>query len=148
MSYTKLRVEETPQSTPAAEMVQPPVEVPAFDMEADRNRWRTVAVQTGERLAYAENQLKDLRQAADDARARFTKYKGRLDSANERVNDLQSQLVARMAEVDTLRAQLAAEQDALKTRIADQDVVKRKVWEYRQSLLEGPLFELFGEYCK
>lgn len=146
--YSRLRVEETP---PAAEMVQPapePLPDASQALQADRDRWRQMAVQAGERLAYAENQLKDLRQAADDARARFSKYKGRLDSANERINDLQAQLIAVHAERDALKAQLATEQDAQKAKLADQDVVKRKVWEYRESLLNGPLFELFGEYCK
>jgi chromosome segregation ATPase len=132
MTYSRIRVEETPP--PVAEIVQAP---PAQDLQAEVERWRKMAIQAGERLAYAENQLKDLRQAADDARARFTKYKNRLDSANERVNDLQSQIIA-----------VSAERDTLKARQAEQDVVKQKLWEYRQSLLDGPLFELFGEFCK
>jgi chromosome segregation ATPase len=128
----RLRVEETPPVVALVEHAPPVV-----DVEAEVHRWRKMAVDAGERLAYAENQLKDLRQAADDARARFSKYKSRLDGANERVNDLQAQLIAACAERDTLRA-----------RLVQQDVVKQKVWEYRQSLIDGPLFELFGEYCK
>ncbi len=143
--YRRLRVEETPP--PIVEIV-PTVAETSVDLQAELERWRKMAIQAGERLTYAENQLKDLRQAADDARARFSKYKGRLDSANERVNDLQAQLIAVHAERDELKAQLASEQEAWKARLADQDVVKRKVWEIRQSILEGPLFELFGEYCK
>lgn len=132
MAVRHLRIEE-----PVAPVVKL-VEVPApVDVEAELQRWRKMAVDAGERLAYAENQLKDLRQAADDARARFSKYKSRLDGANERVNDLQAQLIAACHERDTLKA-----------RLVQQDIVKQKVWEYRQSLIDGPLFELFGEYCK
>lgn len=139
---TRLRVEETP---PAAEIVTAPHVVEAPN---DVERWRKMAVSAGERLAYAENQLKDLRQAADDARARFTKYKSRLDSANERVNDLQAQLIAVSNDRDTLKSQLATQEEAFHQKLADQAVVKQKVWEFRQSLLDGPLFELFGEHCK
>lgn len=132
MAVRHLRIEEP--APPAVKLVE---HVAVVDVEAEVHRWRKMAVDAGERLAYAENQLKDLRQAADDARARFSKYKSRLDGANERVNDLQAQLIAACAERDTLKAKLI-----------QQDIVKQKVWEYRQSLIDGPLFELFGEYCK
>ncbi len=129
MTISRLRVEE-----PVVKLVE---QKPEVDKNTDVHHWRQMAVAAGERLAYAENQLKDLRQAADDLRARLTKQKTRLDNANERVNDLQSQIIT-----------VSAERDALKQKLAEQDVVKQKVWEYRQSLLDGPLFELFGEYCK
>ena len=145
--FSRIRVEETPP-TPAVELVTPTLQPSLVEVQADLLRWRTMAIQTGERLSYAENQLKDLRQAADDARARFSKYKGRLDSANERVNDLQAQLVAAHAELDATKATLAAEQETARARLADQDVVKRKVWEIREQMLNGPLFDLFGEFCK
>lgn len=132
---SKLRVEEP--TTPAVQIIEVAPETDTERLQAEVTRWRGMAVNAGERLAYAENQLRDLRAAADDARARFTKYKGRLDGANERVNVLQSQLIA-----------VSAERDAIKDRLASQDVVKQKVWEFRQSVLDGPLFELFGEYCK
>jgi len=133
---SRLRVEEP--ETPAVQLVDAKPELSELgEVGADRDRWRGMAVNAGERLAYAENQLKDLRTAADDARARFTKYKSRLDAASERVNVLQSQLIA-----------ACAERDALKGQLAEQAVVKQKVWEFRQSILDGPLFEVFGEYCK
>lgn len=100
----------------------------------DVAHWRTLAVQAGERLAFAERQAADLRKAADDARARFSKYKGRLDSANQRVNELQAQIITKSVECDTLRAQLAK-----------QDVLAQKVHKFRQSILDGPLWELFAE---
>ncbi len=129
----RLRIEDSAPA-PAAALI---TAEPKQDLSAEVERWRKMAIQAGERLAYAENQLKDLRQAADEARARFTKYKGRLDSANERVNDLQSQIIA-----------VSAERDVLKAQVVDQEVVKERIWAYRQSLIDGPLFDLFGEYCK
>lgn len=99
--------------------------------------WRDLAQQTAERLKIADTQNKDLRQAADEARARVTKYKGRLENAQERVNDLQTKLIT-----------VSAERDALRSQLASQDVLKRKVYEYRQSLQEGPIWEIFAELCR
>lgn len=114
--------------------IEPTAPVAKPKDQRDLAYWRALAVQAGERLQIAETQLKDLRMAADDARARMTKYKGRLDSAQQRVNELQAQIIA-----------VSAERDALQERVARQDVIKRKVHEYRQSLLDGPLWELFAE---
>jgi DNA repair exonuclease SbcCD ATPase subunit len=131
----KLRLEET---APVAVVDTPsklqPTPEPTPKPISDLDHWKKLAIQTGERLQYAENQLKDLRQAADDARARFGKYKDRLDKANERVNDLQIQLV-----------RLTAERDDLRASVANQEVIARRVHEYRQSLLNGPLWDLFAE---
>lgn len=122
----RLRVEE-PAAEPVAERA---AEAPL----SGEDHWRKIAVQTGERLKYAEAQAADLRKAADEARARFSKYKDRLDKANAQVNELQVQLVTTSAERDELRAQLAA-----------QATVARKVHEFRQSILDGPLWDLFVE---
>jgi septal ring factor EnvC (AmiA/AmiB activator) len=131
----KLRIEETPdkpvEQPPAPRLVS--VTKPAATAP-DVDHWKRLAIQTGERLQYAENQLGDLRTAADDARARFSKYKERLDKANQRVNELQIQLV-----------NITAERDDLRASIAKQEVLARRVHEYRQSLLNGPLWDLFAE---
>jgi hypothetical protein len=100
----------------------------------DVTYWRRMAVQAGERLTYAENQCNDLRKAADDARQRFGKYKMRLDRANQDVNELQARLILKSAECDAMREQLAK-----------QDGIAQKVHAFRQSLLDGPLWELFAE---
>lgn len=123
-SAPKLRVEEP--KLVAAEQPKP--------VAIDQDHWKKLAIQTGERLQYAENQLNDLRQAADEARARFGKYKERLDRANQRVNELQIEMISKTAELEELRSQ-----------IAKQEVLARRVHEYRQSLLNGPLWDLFTE---
>ncbi len=134
--FKHLRVEETPtqtvitgriETTVAAAVVPPAQPTQPID-------WRKLAVQNGERIAMLENQAKDLRAAADDARARFGKYKGRLDSSSARVNELQ-----------VLVTQLSAENADLRSQLADQVVLARKVHEFRQSILEGPLWDLFVE---
>ncbi len=116
--------------------------------DKDLAHWRTLAVQAAERLQIAETQLKDLRMAADEARARVTKYKQRLDNANERVNDLQAKLIGVSAERDAMTERLAGLDADFATRLARHEVVKRKVHEYRQSLLDGPIWELFAEFCR
>lgn len=120
----KLRVEEPKVETKAA----------AASPAPDLDHWKKLAITTGERLQYAENQLNDLRQAADEARARFSKYKERLDRANQRVNELQIDLV-----------KITAERDDLRSQVAKQEKVSQLVHQYRQSLLEGPLWDLFTE---
>ena len=114
----------------------------------DLAHWRAMAIGAGERLQIAEVQLKDLRVAADEARARMTKYKGRLDSANERINELQSKLIAVSAERDAVTERLAGTGAEFAQRLARQEIVKRKVHEFRQSILDGPLWELFAEFCR
>lgn len=131
MTVRHLRVED---AAPLADAVPVVALVRAVPPNDDITHWRRMAVQAGERLSYAENQCKDLRVAADDARARFSKYKSRLDAANARVNELQSQLIT-----------VGAERDALREQVAQQDVLARKVHEFRESLLHGPLWELFVE---
>ena len=96
--------------------------------------WRKMAIQSGERLQIAETQLKDLKQAADEARARFSKYKTRLDTAQSRINELQAEVI-----------KVSEERDALRDQVANQAIVARKVHEYRETLLNGPLWELFAE---
>jgi septal ring factor EnvC (AmiA/AmiB activator) len=127
---SRLRVEEHA----TAVTIEPAVPVVAPKQPPDLDHWRKLALQSTERLNYAETQLKDLRVAADDARARFSKYKDRLDKANERTNDLQIELV-----------RMTAERDDLRRQIASQEAVARKVHEFRQSILNGPLWELFVE---
>jgi hypothetical protein len=111
----------------------------------DVDHWRRMAVHSAERLAIAENQAKDLRQAADDARARFGKYKDRLDKAQARVNEQQVEIVRLSLKAETLQAQIA-ERDAM---LVKQDQLARKVHGYRQQLLDyvenGPIWELFME---
>jgi chromosome segregation ATPase len=100
----------------------------------DLDHWRKMAVESSERLSYAETQAKDLRRAADEVRARLTKAKTRLDTANEKVNELNIELVRVSAECDRLRGQ-----------VANQERLARKIWECRQAIIEGPLFEVFAE---
>lgn len=131
---SKLRLEEdAPQSAPQPRLVSAPRPTPA-QSSPDLEHWKRMAITTSERLQYAENQLTDLRSAADDARARFGKYKERLDKANQKVNELQIQLV-----------NITAERDDLRASIAKQELLARRVHEYRQSLLNGPLWDLFAE---
>lgn len=96
--------------------------------------WRKMAIEAGIRLDIAETQAKDLRIAADEARARFTKYKGRLDASQARVNELEVE-----------RIKLATENDELRAQLARQAEISRKVYEFRKSILEGPLWDLFVE---
>jgi chromosome segregation ATPase len=117
-------------------------------VDKDLAYWRTLAVQTGERLQIAETQLKDLRMAADEARARVTKYKGRLDNANERVNDLQIKLIAISAERDAANERIRMLDADFSARLANHETVKRKIHEYRQSLIDGPIWEVFSEFCR
>lgn len=117
-------------------------------VDKDLAYWRTLATQAAERLQIAETQLKDLRMAADEARARVTKYKGRLDNANERVNDLQAKLIVVSVERDAMVERMKSLDAEFNARLARHEVVKRKVHEYRQSLLDGPIWELFAEFCR
>lgn len=122
----RLRIEEeTPPPTPNHETTEATVRALSHLVPVQRglDEWRKLAVQSGERLQYAENQLKDLRTQADELRARNTKSKTRLDSANERINELQTQLVS-----------TTAERDELRDRVARQDAAKRKAWELFQEL--------------
>jgi chromosome segregation ATPase len=70
--------------------------------------------------------LKDLREAANEARARLTKAKERQESAQARGNELQAQLVL-----------VTAEKEALAARVAAQDDVKRAVWDMAQAAKAG-----------
>jgi chromosome segregation ATPase len=106
-------------------------------VEQDAAYWRQLAQETAERLKIADTQNRDVREAADEARARLMKYKQRLENAQERVNELQLKLI-----------EVSAERDALRDGTVDRERVKRLVYEYRQSLLEGPIFELFAEFCR
>lgn len=105
--------------------------------EHDVAYWRQLATDTKDRLKIAESQAKDLREAADESRARMTKYKQRLESAQEQVTALQVKLV-----------EVSAERDRLRETVPDVARIQRKLFEYRQSLLDGPLFELLGEFCR
>lgn len=135
--YSRLRVEDTPPSPAPQPKKVPDVVVvndPPSPKQADPDHWRKLAMQATNRLEIAEAQARDLRAAADEARARFSKYKGRLESAQARVNELQVQVVRVTAERDDARSQLAR-----------QEAIARKVHEYRQSLLDGPIWDLFTE---
>lgn len=118
-----LRVEETPgidtqtagkhsdcveQTLTAPVVAMPPSKVAAPN---DVEHWRLMAIQTADRLSIAEAQADALRTAADEARARFGKYKDRLDKAQATVNRQQVQLVRLTTEAEGLRRQLA-EKDA------------------------------------
>jgi DNA integrity scanning protein DisA with diadenylate cyclase activity len=87
--------------------------------------WRKSAIELAERLKYAEAQCGDLRKAADEARARFTKYKTRLDHAQERINVLQVEKVAAAADAEATIAALRAENDELRARLTTQDELKQ-----------------------
>lgn len=97
--------------------------------------WRKLAVEARHRIEILETSAKDLRTAADDARARFSKYKGRLDNAQARINVLEAERIKLAEERDELRAQLAKQAD-----------IARKIYEFRQSILEGPIWDLFVEF--
>ena len=99
-----------------------------------RQDWKALAKSTGERLKIAEESLRETRKQADELRARATKYKTRLDNAQSQLNDAQTKIVEQATELETLRE-----------RVARQEIIKRKVHEYRESLLNGPLWELFAE---
>jgi septal ring factor EnvC (AmiA/AmiB activator) len=102
--------------------------------ERDLAYWRKMAIETGRRVEILETQSKDLRTAADDARARFSKYKGRLDKAQSRINELEVE-----------RIKLAAQRDELRGQLAQQAKVAKLVHEFRQSVMDGPLWSLFVE---
>lgn len=139
-AFKHLRVEDDAPA-PVASAVPP--ELAPLVEDHDVAHWKKLALSNGERLRYSEEQAQSLRQAADEARARFGKYKQRLDGANARVNELQVALTDKSVEVDKLRADI----DHLRAKLARQDAVKRRVHEYRQSLLDGPIWELFAEFC-
>lgn len=113
------------------------VKAPAQQQDQDAAYWRQLATDTAERLKIAEMQAKDLREAADESRSRMTKYKQRLESAQEQVTALQVRLV-----------EVSADRDRIREAVPDVERIRRKVFEYRQSLLDGPLFELLGEFCR
>jgi chromosome segregation ATPase len=130
--FSRLRVEEVAVSTTERvdhEAAAAPRTAPEPRTVAD---WRRLAVQAGERLAIAENQAKDLRAAADESRARLTKQKTRLDNANARINELQSQLIS-----------VTAERDTLQERVSRLDEVRRQVHAFRRECLEGSLWKIF-----
>lgn len=139
---TRLRVEEPKPAPPVVGKVVPIQGAPpassalAVAPKDDLDHWRKLAVQNGERLKIAEEQAKSLREAADDARGRFTKYKNRLDDAQARVTALQIQLT-----------DVSVERDMLRVRVARQDVLKRLIYEFRQSIEEGPIWAIFAELC-
>jgi chromosome segregation ATPase len=114
----------------------------------DVEYWRSLARGAGERLKIAEEQSKSLRMAADEARARVTKYKGRLEGAQARVNELQSTLIEVSAERDSLRSKLSSTTTVSSAKLARQEELKRWLFEYRESLLNGPIFEMFAEMCR
>jgi chromosome segregation ATPase len=114
----------------------------------DTEYWRKLATDAGERLKIAETQGKDLRMAADEARQRMQKYKVRLEGAQERVNELQSALIEVSAQRDALQETLAKQESAVAERLAQQETVKRKVYEFRESILSGPIWEVFAEFCR
>lgn len=135
----RLRVEEP--SSPIVEPVVQLAPVAVVEPPKDIDYWRSLAVATSERLAHSENLRKDLAasleargRTLDELRTRLEKSQARKDTAQAKINELQIELV-----------KVSAERDQLRERIADQEVIKRKVHEYRQSLLEGPLWELFRE---
>lgn len=134
VQFKRIRVEETPPAAPT-----PAVTVTAGSK--DLEYWRTLAITTGERLSQSEGtrvaqaaQLAQRDKTLDELRARLEKSQGRKDTAQTRINELQVQLV-----------NVSAERDELRAALASQEALRRKVYEYRQSLLEGPLWELFVE---
>lgn len=124
MTYLKLRVEQ--ETDPPTQDATPVADQRTDDLGVEH--WRGLAVATAERLTYAETQLKDLRKAADENRARMMKAKQRQESAQQRVNELQAQVVRLTAEVETLRVK-ASEVDGLREQITDQAEIKRRIWE-------------------
>lgn len=104
------------------------------DVTAQPTDWRQLALDTKRRLEIAEEKLTETAKSADEMRGRMQKYKARLDTAQSENNRLQAQVVE--------LSQRCEEQSA---RIARQDAAKRKLYEFRQSVLEGPLWEAFQE---
>lgn len=132
--YRLLKVEDAPVvHAPTTNVVA--VESTPQTIVQDLDYWRKLAIQNGERLQYAENQLKDLRVAADEARARFGKYKTRLDAANARLNEQQLLMTKQAEELESSRA-----------RLVKQEALAAKIAAYRHSLLEsGPIWAIFEE---
>lgn len=118
----------------AIEGHRPQVSVAPKAPKQDLAYWRKLAIESGKRIEIMETQAKALREAADEARARFSKYKGRLDNAQARTNELEAERIA-----------LALRVEELQTLLARQAEVARKVYEFRQSILDGPLWALFAE---
>lgn len=148
--YKRLRVEETPPAPAVSEAeaaLEPRVpygEPVALATVNTVEHWRKLALSTSERLSYAETQAKDLRDAADDARNRFAKYKGRLDNAQRTINLQQTEIVTLTDRLERAEAELARMGAHYGALVAAQTELARRVWEYRKSLLEGPLWDLFG----
>lgn len=150
--FKVLRVEEPPAAASAAtgtvvtEAVQA-APAPKAAATGDVDHWRRLAIQTGERLAIAEEQARALREAADDARARFGKYKDRLDKASGRVNELTIEVVRLNAERETWKARIA-ERDA---QLLAQAEIAREIYACREAAREwfekGPLWDLFVKFA-
>jgi hypothetical protein len=151
--FKVLRVEESPVATVSvpspvvvSEATRASVE-PKTVAADDADHWRRLAVQTSERLSIAETQAKALREAADDARARFGKYKDRLDKAQTRVNELQIQVVRLSTQLEAQRAAVA-ERDAMLLSQAD---ISRELHAVREAAREwvdkGPLWDVFVKFA-
>lgn len=149
----KLRIEETPPTKPTLVVGRGAVAVqgavPASPVapreHLDAGHWRGLALATADRLQHAENQSLDLKKAADELRSRLAKANDRLDRANERVNALQVELVRVTADRDALRSGLSEEAKQVRALLESRERVARKVHQYRQSLLDGPIWDLFQE---
>lgn len=135
MTLRRLRVEERRPTVAVEDAPAVPVQ-PDFGVE----HWKRLALQTAERLSYAETANKDLRVAADELRSRQTKYKTRLDNAQERVNELQRDLVRVSDDRDRLHAEMTAMQAAVEGTLAKAHAaadaheaarvaLKRKLWD-------------------
>lgn len=164
---TKVRIEETaPYLGPVVigqiepsqiRAVAPPGQLSApFDDRSkfivedggSADHWRKLAKETAQRLQNVEQQLRDLRMSADETRARANKYKERQEAAQQTINRLQIELVTVTAERDEMRAQVAGEVDGLRQRLADQERLAKLVHKFRQEILDGTLFEIFGELVR
>lgn len=123
---------ETAAAASTATATAPAVAVARADK--DLAHWRKMAVEAGQRIEILETQAKDLRAAADDARARFSKYKTRLDNAQARINELEVERIKLSTSIDEYRVQVARQAELAK-----------QVHEFRQSIIDGPLWKLFVE---
>ncbi len=94
--------------------------------------WKALCEETKRRLDIAEASLKETRVSADEMRSRMQKYKQRLDSAQSENNRLQARVV-----------ELTSQAEAQAERLARLDAIRRHVHEFRQSILDGPLWDLF-----
>lgn len=107
--------------------------------------WKALCMDTKRRLDIAQSSLEETRKSADEMRGRMTKYKQRLDSAQGENSRLQATVVELHAKLEAQAEAIAQQDAALRDVQVRREAAARKVHEFRQSILDGPIWELFGE---